>query len=162
MGDCIAEKLANNLLHTYTGVLPISIIDKIGLSLAEYMASMSKCDRANVGAVIIDTYRLKVLGSGFNSPPEGHPTCEEAGHLMFENSCKRTIHAEINALFDALSFNHPARIKESILYVTHEPCPDCLKLLGRAGIKEIVYEKDYPHKYENNFGDNIKIRKFKQ
>ena len=58
-----------------------------------------------------------------------------------DNKYPYVVHAELNAILNAT-----CSLKGSVLYVTHEPCEECLKAIIQAGIKEVNYI--YP--YKNN------------
>ena len=71
----------------------------LATSLARVVASRSTCDRKQVGAVIV---RDKIiLSTGYNGSIRGTPHCDEAGHLMEDGHCVRTVHAEANAIVQA-------------------------------------------------------------
>ncbi len=59
----------------------------------------------------------------------------------FEKGLKRA-NAEENAIVQA-SY-HGISIKESTIYTTFSPCLLCTKMIINAGIKEVVYNVDYP------------------
>lgn len=111
---------------------------QIAMNLAKELAELSTCDRANVGAVIYQPKTKKIVGMGYNGSLPGHPHCDDAGHLLIEGHCVRTIHAEDNALQQAKE-----DAQGGILFVTHYPCVHCTKDLIRAGIKAVVYYTAY-------------------
>jgi dCMP deaminase len=108
---------------------------KIALAVSE----RSTCDRASVGCVLV--LEKRILTTGFNGSPMGQPHCDEAGHLMVEGHCVRTIHAETNAIIQAAL--HGVSTKGSSCYVTHFPCINCTKALINAGIVRLVYASAY-------------------
>jgi dCMP deaminase len=112
--------------------------DEYFLSIAQAVAARSTCDRLHVGAVVVKDNRI--IGTGYNGAPPGEPHCDDDGHLMVDNHCKRTIHAEVNAI------NH-ARQAHSLygatIYVTHRPCILCQMEIGFSGIGRIVYMEEY-------------------
>lgn len=122
--------------------------DAIHMSVAEKVSKGGTCDRAQVGCVIIDNNHFTV-SRGYNDSIDKHVSCADEGHLMRDGHCIRTIHAEMNALLDALK--NGRSVEGCIAYVTHRPCPECTKHLNQAGIKEIVYMHNYReshlHKY---------------
>ncbi|AMM45020.1 dCMP deaminase [Bacillus phage SP-15] len=129
---------------------------KVFMDEAELWSSRSTCTRLSVGAVIVRDNRT--VAQGYNGSIAGHPHCNEVGDLMYENGCKRTIHAEMNALMMCAKYGIPTA--GTVLYVTHYPCPDCMKHINQAGIKEVVFKHDYKHRYENNFHEGIKLTKY--
>lgn len=114
--------------------------DKYFMSIAEVVASRSTCNRRHVGAVIV---RDKIiLSTGYNGSIKGLPHCDEIGHLMENNHCIRTVHAEANAIVQAASTG--VMINGADIYTTSSPCWNCFKLIANAGIKRIIYCDPYP------------------
>ena len=62
-------------------------------------------------------------------------------------------HAEVGALREA-----GKKAKDSILYITNQPCIICAKMIINAGIKEIVVKGDYPDRMSMDFLREAKIR----
>ena len=106
---------------------------------ANLISQNSTCDRANVGAVIVKDN--KVLSYGYNHNLQGLPNCEEEGHLMRDDHCIATIHAEQDAIL------HCARqgiaTEGASIYVTHFPCLNCAKAIVASGIKVIYFKYKY-------------------
>jgi len=113
--------------------------DQQHMDMAKLASRRATCDRAHVGCVIVLDNR--VVSTGYNGSLPGTPHCDDAGHLMHEGHCIRTVHAEGNALADAAS--RGAAVKGATAYCTHAPCPYCLKLLLAAGIVRVVYAAAY-------------------
>jgi dCMP deaminase len=109
------------------------------MKIAAAVSERSTCDRALVGCVLVLDKRI--LTSGFNGSPAGQEHCDEAGHLMVDGHCVRTIHAETNAIIQAAL--HGVSTRGSTCYVTHLPCINCTKALINAGITRIVYGEAY-------------------
>lgn len=122
------------------------------LRLAEYWAREWSTCYVQVGAVLAVGNR--VLTEGFNGSPPGEPHCVDpnVGCLMGrDQSCRRTIHAEKNALDLARirgllpggdKANYDPR--ELTLYVTASPCLSCQELIVESGVARCVYR--YPYK----------------
>lgn len=51
------------------------------------------------------------------------------------------IHAEANAII--FSAKHGIPLKDTTIYITTSPCVNCATLIYGAGIKEVVYKKEY-------------------
>lgn len=113
--------------------------DEYFMNIATTVASRSTCDRAFVGAVLVREKRI--LTTGFNGSPAGLPHCDNAGHLMVDDHCVRTTHAEANAIIQAAL--HGISTKGATCYVTHFPCLGCTKMLINAGITQIIYKEGY-------------------
>jgi dCMP deaminase len=109
------------------------------MKIAYAVSERSTCDRAFVGCVLVREKRI--LTTGFNGSPAGQEHCDEAGHLMVDGHCVRTIHAETNAIIQAAL--HGVSTRGCICYVTHFPCIGCAKALLNAGIIRLVYSADY-------------------
>ena len=106
-------------------------------TLAQAAGDISKDPSTKVGAVIVkDKY---VLGTGFNGFPCGvHDDQKEYSH-RYERPIKYdyTAHAEANALMQCCL--HGRSTKDATIFVTHQPCIECTKLLIQAGIKQIFF-----------------------
>lgn len=113
--------------------------DTYFMKIAHDVAARSTCDRAFVGTVLVLDKRI--LTTGFNGSPAGLPHCDEAGHLIIDGHCVRTIHAEANSIIQAAL--HGVSTKGATCYVTHLPCLSCAKMLINAGIVRIVYDNTY-------------------
>lgn len=113
--------------------------DSYFMKIAFAVSERSTCDRAFVGCVLVN--EKQILTTGFNGSPAGQDHCDEAGHLLVDGHCVRTIHAETNAIIQAAL--HGISTKNSTAYVTHLPCIQCTKALINAGVKRIVYSVAY-------------------
>ena len=113
--------------------------DSYFMKIAYSVSERSTCDRAYVGCVLVRDKRI--LTTGFNGSPSGQPHCDEAGHLLVEGHCIRTIHAETNAIIQAAL--HGISTRGCTCYVTHFPCVHCTKVLINAGMSRLVYSVAY-------------------
>jgi len=113
--------------------------DSYFMKIAAAVSERSTCDRAYVGCVLV--LEKRILTTGFNGSPSGQPHCDEAGHLMVDGHCVRTIHAETNAIIQAAL--HGVSTKGATCYVTHFPCINCTKVLINAGIVRLVFSNNY-------------------
>ena len=111
--------------------------DTYFMDIAYRVAERSTCPRLHVGAVIVKDKRIK--GTGYNGSPSKLPHCDDEGCFMLNDHCKRTIHAEVNCLLETT----PEERKGGTIYVTHQPCPECQKLIITSGITRVVYSKQY-------------------
>ena len=114
--------------------------DDYFMGITLQVAKRSTCDRARVGAIIVKDRRI--LTTGYNGAPAGLPHCDEVGHLMIAGHCVRTLHAEQNAIIQGAL--HGVSVAGSTLYVTHQPCLNCAKMIINAGIERVVYAGHYP------------------
>ena len=106
------------------------------MQIAELTAKRGTCDRAQVGAVAVKDKR--VIMSGYNGSPPGMAHCDEAGHQMVNGHCVRTIHAEQNIITQCAK--NGISLDEATVYVTHEPCFECLKLMISSGVDLVIFK----------------------
>lgn len=111
--------------------------DSYFMRLAKQVATRGTCDRALVGCVL--TRDKRIIATGYNGSPPGHPHCDDQGHVMIDGHCVRTIHAEMNAILQAARTG--TSLDGTTCYTTHEPCLNCMKSLLTAGIKRVVFLK---------------------
>lgn len=140
--------------------------DKYFIDIAVRTAQESNCTELKVGAVLVKDKRI--ISVGYNGVASKYINCDEAlkqGLYEKENhhewSMTNEIHAELNCILFAAKYG--ISTKDCILYVSHEPCDNCLKHIVQAGIKEVVYLYPYKKKYCHSiYRDNnlIKIRQF--
>ena len=105
------------------------------LRMAQIWAENSYCKRRQVGALVVKDQMI--ISDGFNGTPSG-----------FENVCEENnvtlpyvLHAEANAITKlARSSNNS---DGATLYVTDAPCIECSKLIIQAGIKRVIYGRQY-------------------
>ena len=69
------------------------------------------------------------------------PHCDEVGHMIENEHCVATIHAESNAILQAAK--NGVRIEDAEIYITASPCWQCFKMMANAGIKKIYYGEFY-------------------
>jgi len=111
-----------------------------------------------------------ILATGYNGAPRGIKHCLDIGYCMREklgipsgqrHELCRGLHAEQNVIIQAAL--HGVSTKDSIIYLTNQPCIICAKMLINAGIKEIVIGDGYPDKMAKNFlkEADIKMRRVK-
>ncbi len=112
------------------------------------VARRSTCLRRQVGAVIVKENRI--LCTGYNGAPAGLRHCLDVGCLRERygvpsgerHELCRGLHAEQNAIIQAAL--HGISIRGGILYVTHQPCVLCAKMICNAEIREVFFLGAYP------------------
>lgn len=109
------------------------------MRIAGEVATRATCDRRRVGAVIVRD--RMILSTGYNGSIRGMPHCDEVGHLMENDHCVATIHAEANAILQAA--RNGVRIEGAELYTTASPCWSCFKMVVNSGIRRIYYGAFY-------------------
>lgn len=111
-------------------------LDKRYLRMAGIWAENSYCQRRQVGALIVKD--KMIISDGYNGTPSGFENiCEDENGL----TKPYVLHAEANAITKiARSGNNS---DGATLYVTDAPCIECSKLIIQAGIKRVIYAKQY-------------------
>ena len=121
--------------------------DEYFMMIAHDVSSRATCIRRKVGAVIVKEKRI--LSTGYNGVPTGitHCTPETCLRNIYNvpsgerHELCRGLHAEQNAIIQAAY--HGVSIADAIIYVTHQPCSICTKMLINAGIKTFIFEYPY-------------------
>lgn len=109
------------------------------MSIARVVSSRATCNRKHVGSVVV---RDKIiLSTGYNGSIRGLPHCDETDHMMEDDHCVATVHAEQNAIIQAAK--NGVCIDQGTVYVTASPCWSCFKCIANAGLKRIVYGEFY-------------------
>ena len=121
------------------------------MDMAKLVSTWSSCYQENrqVGCVIVKDKRI--ITTGYNGAPSGVRSCKEKGECLrrklnipsgTHHEICYAVHAEQNAIVQAGRLN--VNIKDATMYVTHQPCSICAKLIINAGIKKVVYNEGYP------------------
>jgi len=121
--------------------------DHYFMKIAEDVSTRSTCIRRNVGAVIVKN--KIILATGYNGAPTGITHCTDELCLRKKYNIPsgerhelcRGLHAEQNAIIQAAL--HGVSVNESTIYVTHQPCSICTKMLINSGIKKFIYKSPY-------------------
>ena len=102
--------------------------DRRMLDMAKLVASWSKDESTQVGAVLTDK-KNRIIGLGYN----GFPRNVTDVPMVREEKLRRTIHAELNAVLNA-----NGSVEGATAYVTHHPCAKCAALLVQVGVVRVV------------------------
>lgn len=113
--------------------------DDYFMAIVRIVATRSSCDRLRTGAVLVQDKRI--IATGYNSAPPGLPICDDIGHLLEDKHCVRTLHSEENAIIQCAIKGISST--GSTLYTAYAPCIHCAKVLIGAGVKRVVYIKNY-------------------
>jgi len=125
--------------------------DERFMNLAETVAGWSSCFQENrhVGAVVVKYKRI--LTTGYNGAPSGIESCAERGECLrrVRNIASGTmqevcyaVHAEQNAIIQAAKLG--ISLEGAVMYVTHQPCVICTRMIINSGIKTVIYKNGYP------------------
>lgn len=127
--------------------------DEVWLATAMTIAKRSKCDRAQVGAVIVSMDNRMAASSYNGPPPQYSPTlrldydpshcntwcpraCKGEGEALdpMYADCP-SVHAEANAIARSTF----ADTKGGTIYVTSQMCMHCAKAVAAAQISRVVF-----------------------
>lgn len=123
--------------------------DEYFMEMAVLTAKRSTCMRRQVGAVIVKDRHI--IATGYNGAPRGIAHCADRGGCLRQKlgipSGERhelcmALHAEQNAIIQAATLGQS--IEGASIYVTHQPCVICAKMIINAGIRRIVVKEGYP------------------
>ena len=104
------------------------------MATAQLWATRSADAKVQVGACLLD-HRNRVVGVGYNGRAAGEPNERES----LEQGQSGFIHAEVNALV-AANWNGD----QHTLYVTHEPCATCARLIVNSHrVARVVFATTY-------------------
>ena len=124
------------------------------IQMAEVVGSWSSCYQENrqVGAVIVKDKRI--LATGYNGAPSGVVSCKEKGECLRKklnipsgtrHEVCYAVHAEQNAICQAAKLG--ISLEGATIFVTHQPCSICTKMIINAGIKKVIYKHGYPDEF---------------
>lgn len=115
------------------------------MEIAEIVKKRSSCIKQEVGAVLVKDKHI--IATGYNGAPRGLEHCnkntclrQDLKSLDKAHLC-RGVHAEQNTIIQAAV--NGVSTDGTCIYTTHFPCMSCMKILINAGVKEIVYSRDY-------------------
>ena len=134
-------------------------IDTLYLRMAFIWSENSYAIRRKVGCLIVKDN--SIISDGYNGTPSGFPNVCESVVCRKPNDpycpgggteclhCEHAelttynyvLHAEANAITKLSKSNNSS--EGATIYVTDEPCIECSKLIIQAGIKRVVYSREY-------------------
>ena len=112
--------------------------------IAKEISSLSD-HRVKIGCVIVDKHR--VISSGHNSNSKTHRIQAEIDTKYFGCECVGKLHAEVSALIPLIQNRYD--ISNATVYTYRmdrngniamsRPCPRCMELIKRCGIRKVKY-----------------------
>lgn len=112
------------------------LLDSRYLRMAQIWAENSYCKRRQVGALVVKD--KMIISDGYNGTPSGFENlCETPENVTYPY----VLHAEANAITKLARSNNNS--DGATLYVTDAPCIECSKLIIQAGIKRVIYGREY-------------------
>ena len=117
---------------------------KLYMTIAQTVATMSSARRLNVGSIVVKDDR--VISMGYNGMPGGWDNnCEDVVYHSDDTTTLKTkpevLHAETNAIAKLARSTESGL--DSTMFVTHSPCLDCAKLIYQSGIRRVYYGHAY-------------------
>jgi dCMP deaminase len=133
------------------------------MDVAKRFSLLSTAKRLQVGAIIVKDDRI--ISIGYNGMPSGWDNnCENTlfitkdeaqGYNMEDQGFTKTkngnwtklkskpevLHAESNAIAKLARSSESG--KNAAIFVTHQPCLECAKLIFQAGISSVYYSTEY-------------------
>jgi dCMP deaminase len=113
--------------------------DQYFMEIARQVATRATCDRKHVGALLVRD--RTILSTGYNGSIRGLPHCDDVGHMMENEHCVATVHAEANAIIQAAK--NGVAIDGATIYTSASPCWPCFKLIANGGCRRIVFGEFY-------------------
>ncbi|HBA45715.1 hypothetical protein A2W67_01395 [Candidatus Nomurabacteria bacterium RIFCSPLOWO2_02_40_28] len=110
--------------------------DEYFMTMTDCVGSRATCDKNGSGCVIVSDNR--VIATGYTGSLSGLPHCDEVGHDIKLGQCQRTVHAEHNAITQALKFG--ISLNGATMYCKVKPCVACAKMANSLGVKRVVTE----------------------
>lgn len=115
------------------------------LGIADAVSRRADCTRSAVGAVLVDQDR-RVISTGYNGSPPKAASCLSGG-------CPRGLHSyesrppggsyadciARHAEFNAIAYAPIAQRAGATIYITRQPCDDCMELIAACGVAEAVW-----------------------
>lgn len=124
------------------------------LNIAKQIASWSKDPSTKVGAVIVGD-KNQIISQGYNGFPRGFKDSLDRLYNR-ETKYKFTIHAEANALYNALY--NGVSVNGTSIYVHGLPvCVECAKAIIQSGIKRVVYDSLPKENWKQSNEDALKL-----
>lgn len=132
--------------------------DLLLMAVAKLQALRSTCRRGQNGAVIAKDSRI--ISTGYNGPYSGATECSSSCDI--NSPCKRSIHAEVNAIYFASRMG--ISTKGCKLYCTSSPCINCARAIIQAGIIEVIYLDQFRDRsgIDELWGANIITRRISE
>ncbi|MDD3831589.1 MAG: dCMP deaminase family protein [Clostridia bacterium] len=128
--------------------------DKRFMDMAYTISHWSSCyqEDRHVGAIVVKDKRI--LTTGYNGAPSNITNCIDRKEclrrkLNVESGTRQelcyAVHAEQNAVIQAARIG--ISLEGATMYVTHQPCIICAKIIINSGITRLVYCEGYPDEF---------------
>jgi dCMP deaminase len=122
-------------INSYYAKKPRPTWDEYFLSLAFHISVRSEDPDIKHGAVLVNEYN-QIIGTGYNGPVKGSDNSVIPFNIRDEKR-KWMIHAEENCILNTTQ-NPSERRNNCVMYVTGQPCNNCLQRIINFGVKKII------------------------
>jgi dCMP deaminase len=110
------------------------------MDVAKRTAELSTATKLKVGAIIVKNDNI--IGFSYNGTPRGWDNiCEYIDPVIGLKTKPEVSHAEENLILK-LACSHESS-EGGIMFVTHNPCYVCSRLIYGAKITKVYYDQDY-------------------
>jgi dCMP deaminase len=110
------------------------------MNVAKSAAELSYAEKLKVGAILVKG--ANIVSWGYNGTPRGFTNvCEYDDPEIGLKTKPEVLHAEENLILK-LSCSHESS-EGGIMFVTHNPCYVCSRLIYGAKITKVYYEQEY-------------------
>lgn len=133
MSENIEQHIAT--VNKYYSNLPRPSWDEYFLSIAFNVSLRSEDPDIKHGAVMVNKYN-QIIGTGYNGPIKGSVNSLIPFNIRDEKR-KWMIHAEENCILNATQ-NPSERGDSCKIYITGQPCNNCLQRIINFGIEEVI------------------------
>jgi len=117
--------------------------------ICKVLSEKSTCNRVKKAAII--TKENQIISTGYSGAPRKCKHCGDE-HIMKNNHCVNTVHAEVNAIVNAAK--NGINISDCEMYCSNKPCFRCMQILINSGIRVVYYFDDYEDEFQKNFEEN--------
>ena len=124
-------------------------------------SKQSTCLKKKVGCVLTEHKDgvERIIATGYGDMPDHMESCktcarDDENNKFYECGCW-SIHGEYRAIMPLLKqgFNN---FKNCTMYVTHDSCDSCARVMDWVGIREVVYDK--PYKIDHSHWPRIEFK----
>ncbi len=112
------------------------------MDVAHRFAALSSAKRLQVGAIIVKNDRI--ISIGYNGMPSGWNNCCEVETNNGLVTKPEVLHAESNAIAKLARSGESGELAS--IFITHQPCLECAKLIYQSGISSVYYATPYRKK----------------
>lgn len=121
--------------------------DEFFMGTAMLAATRSKDPKTQVGACIVNDDN-RIISVGYNGLTRGMnddtfpwDSIGEATGDLITTKNPWVVHSELNAILNS----YGSDLRNTTMYVTLFPCNECAKAIIQAGIKKVIYLREYKH-----------------